>query len=163
MKTISRKISLKTVFQRISTVFVVAILFVACGGKTVSKRQIDDSVEQVPHLSEQEFDKKFGNYDVSTHSFAYNGGKPVIIDFYAVWCGPCKVLSPIIEELAEEYKDKAEFFKVDVDSEKQLATRYGISSIPTLFFISAKGEVRVASGLMSKSDLKAVIDNMLLK
>jgi len=111
----------------------------------------------------QEFDKKFGNYDISTRSFAYNGGKPVIIDFYAVWCGPCKVLSPIIEELAEEYKDKAEFFKVDVDSEKQLATRYGISSIPTLFFISAKGEVRVASGLMSKPDLKAVIDNMLLK
>ena len=78
MKTISRKISLKTVFQRISTVFVVAILFVACGGKTVSKRQIDDSVEQVPHLSGQEFDKKFGNYDVSTRSFVYNGGKPLI-------------------------------------------------------------------------------------
>lgn len=163
MKTISRKISLKTLFQQISAVFVVALLFIACGGKTIGKQQIDDTDKQVRHLSEQEFDKKFGNYDVSTRSFAYNGGKPVIIDFYAVWCGPCKVLSPIIEELAEEYKDKAEFYKVDVDSEKQLATRYGISSIPTLFFISAKGEVRVASGLMSKPDLKAVIDNMLLK
>lgn len=111
MKTISRKISLKTLFQQISAVFVVVLLFIACGGKTVSKRQIDDSVEQVPHLSEQEFDKKFGNYDVSTRSFAYNGGKPVIIDFYAVWCGPCKVLSPIIEELAEEYKDRVIFLQ----------------------------------------------------
>lgn len=163
MKTISRKISLKTLFQQISAVFVVVLLFIACGGKTIGKQQIDDIDKQVRHLSKQEFDEKFGNYDISTHSFAYNGEKPVVIDFYALWCGPCKVLSPIIEELAEEYKDRVIFYKVDVDSEKQLANQYGISSIPTLFFINREGELRVASGLMSKPDLKAVMDNLLLK
>ncbi len=150
-----------TLFGRFSMGLTIALLFVACSGKPDGRQQNDWAEEEVQHLSEQEFTDKFGTYDISTYSFEYRGEKPVVIDFYALWCGPCKLLAPVMEELASEYKGRVDFYKVDIDTEKQIANRYGISSIPTLFFISSNGEARVACGLMSKPELKAVIDKML--
>ena len=89
--------------------------------------------------------------------------KLVFIDLYATWCGPCKALSPVLEELAKEYGDRLVIYKVDVDQERELAGAFGIRSVPTLLFIPADGEPSMSPGAPSKAQLKQIIDEHLLK
>ena len=89
--------------------------------------------------------------------------KLVLIDFYADWCGPCKMVAPILEELSKEYAGKIYIYKVDVDKEPELAKAFGIQSIPTLWFVPMKGEPQVSMGALSKEQLKGYIDKVLLK
>ena len=89
--------------------------------------------------------------------------KPAIIDFYADWCGPCKKVSPILEELAAQYKDDIVIYKINVDNEKELASAFGIQSIPTLLFIPKTGKPQIAQGALSKEQFVEQIDNFLLK
>lgn len=86
----------------------------------------------------------------------FKGSNPVIIDFYATWCGPCKKLSPIMEELSKEYAGKIDFYKVDVDKEPRLAQMYSIRSIPVLLFIK-EGTAEAYSGFRNKENLKIII------
>ena len=88
---------------------------------------------------------------------------PVLVDFYADWCGPCKMVAPILEELSKEYAGKIYIYKVDVDKEPELAKAFGIQSIPTLWFVPMKGEPQVSMGALSKEQLKGYIDKVLLK
>jgi len=92
----------------------------------------------------------------------YQGELPAIIDFYADWCQPCKMVSPILEELAEEYKDKIKVYKIDTEAEQELAAAFGIRSIPSLLFIPATGKPQMALGALPKQALKEAIDNILL-
>ena len=89
------------------------------------------------------------------------GGKPAVIDFYAPWCGPCKMLSPVLEELSEEYSGKVDVYKVNVDDEEELAALFGIRSVPTLFFIPMEGNPQRVAGALSKEQLKKVMDEVL--
>lgn len=114
-------------------------------------------------LTKKDFIQKVWNFETSPKAFKYLGNKPAIIDFYAVWCGPCKKQSPIMDELAIKYKDKVIFYKIDVDKEKDLARGFGIQSIPTLLFIPKKGEPGLSAGLHSKEDLIKIIESQLLK
>ncbi len=119
------------------------------------------NAQEVVYLSTEDFLTKV--CDVTKGEWNYIGNKPCVIDFYATWCGPCRQLSPIIEELASEYKGKVVFYKVDVDKEKNLAAAFGIHSIPTLLFC-AKGEgPKLAKGFRPKDMLQQVIDAELLK
>ena len=89
-----------------------------------------------------------------------NNGRTVLIDFYADWCGPCRQLSPVLDELAKEYSGKLTIYKVNVDNERGLATFFGIRSIPTLLFIPMKGKPQRSLGALSKTELKGIIKDV---
>ena len=94
--------------------------------------------------------------------YKYEGDKPAIVDFYATWCGPCKALAPVLEELAKEYAGKVYIYKIDVDKEEELAGAFGIRSIPTLLWIPQSGKPTVTQGALPKPELKKMIDDTLL-
>ncbi len=115
------------------------------------------------HLTKAEFLKKVVNYETNSKEWKYLGDKPAIVDFYATWCGPCKTIAPLLEQLAEEYDGLIYIYKVDTDKEQELASAFGISSIPTLFFIPMGEAPQIAQGALPKSELKKIIDKVLLK
>lgn len=114
-------------------------------------------------MTKTDFLTKVHNYEKDMETWEYLGDKPAVIDFYADWCGPCKQIAPILEELASEYADDIYIYKVDVDSEQELAAMFGIRSIPSMLFIPMEGEPQMASGAAPKTDLKNTIDKVLLK
>jgi thioredoxin 1 len=93
----------------------------------------------------------------------FKGEVPAIIDFYADWCGPCKMVAPILEELSEEYKGKLNIYKVDTESEMELSAVFRIRSIPSILFIPMEGKPMMQAGALPKSALKSVIDDELLQ
>jgi thioredoxin len=93
----------------------------------------------------------------------FKGEKPAIIDFYADWCGPCKMVAPILEELSDEYNDQLVIYKVDTEQELELASAFGIRSIPSLLFIPTEGNPMMQAGALSKATLKRVIDSELIQ
>ncbi len=113
--------------------------------------------------SEEEFKTKIWNYEKSPQTFDYLGQKPCIIDFYADWCGPCRMLSPILDELSKEYNGKILIYKINTDKQRSMATAFGISSLPSLLFCPMKGQAQMAVGFRSKEQLKEMIEVLLLK
>jgi thioredoxin len=111
-------------------------------------------------MTTQDFKDKVFNYDTEK-DWKYQGNLPAIIDFYADWCGPCKMVAPVLEELAEEYKDRLLIYKVDTDAEQELSAVFGIQSIPTLLFIDANGEPMLQPGALPKHVFKKVIEEKL--
>lgn len=138
--------------------FAVLFINVVFAGEFVSEKT--DS--PVKHLTKQEFIEKVYNYEKNPDKWIYEGNMPAIIDFYATWCGPCKAIAPVLEELAKEYAGKIVIYKIDTDKERELAAAFGISSIPTLLFIPSKGDPQVAQGALPKESLKRAIDEFLL-
>jgi thioredoxin len=112
-------------------------------------------------LTKQTFFEKVFNYE-QNKEWKFEGDKPCLIDFYADWCGPCKMVAPILEELSEEYKDKINIYKIDTEAEQELAAAFGIRSIPSLLFVPAEGKPQMAQGALPKPALKEAIDNVLL-
>ena len=115
------------------------------------------------HLTKAEFITKVANFEANPTDWKYLGDKPCIIDFYATWCGPCKMVAPIMEELAKEYNGKINFYKVDVDAEPEIAAAYGIQSIPTIFFCPMNGTPQISQGAMPKESFQKTITDVLLK
>ena len=121
----------------------------------------NDKKGTVTELNSESF--KTTVYNITKDSLDYLGEKPAIVDFTATWCGPCKRLSPILEELAKEYKGKIVIYKVDVDKCEDLARAFNISSIPALLFIPMEGQPEMIVGLRSKESYKSNIEKRLLK
>ena len=121
-----------------------------------------ETVMKPIELTKADFLQKVANYETSPKEWKYLGDKPDLIDFYATWCGPCKMVAPILEELAAEYGDSIVIYKVDTDKEQELAAVFGIRSIPSLLFIPLNGTPQMAQGAMSKADFKRAIDQLLL-
>ena len=115
------------------------------------------------HLTNEQFINRVADYRSNPGSFEFLGDKPALVDFYAEWCGPCKMLSPILEEVSDEYAGRVDIYKINVDEEEELASLFGIRSIPTLIFIEKNGTMHRSQGAMGKPQLKEAIENVLLK
>jgi thioredoxin len=103
----------------------------------------------IQHLTKETFLNKVFNYE-KNKDWKYEGLKPCIIDFYADWCGPCKMVAPVLEELAKDFDGKLDIFKVDTEEEQELAAVFGIRSIPSFLFVPAKGQPQMAMGALPK-------------
>lgn len=121
----------------------------------------NDNNINIIHLTNESFKKMVFNYELNK-DWKYEGIKPAIIDFYADWCSPCRQLAPIIAEIAKEYSGKIIVYKVDTEKEKMLAQSLGISSLPTLLFIPAKGNPQASMGALPKETLVKIINDVLL-
>jgi thioredoxin len=115
------------------------------------------------HLTRADFLKKVANFEENPEKWVYLGDKPAIIDFYADWCGPCKMIAPILEELADEYDGQIYIYKVDTEAEQQLAAEFGIRSIPSLLFVPMGEAPQMAQGALPKDAFKQAIEEVLLK
>ncbi len=111
-------------------------------------------------LTKQTFLEKVFNYE-KNKEWKFEGELPAVIDFWAPWCGPCRMVGPIIEELSEEYKGKVNFYKINTDEEQELAGAFGIRSIPSLLFIPKEGKPKMAVGALPKEALKEAIQEEL--
>ncbi|MBN2417604.1 thioredoxin [bacterium] len=112
------------------------------------------------HLSKDTFMEKIFNY-VENKEWKFLGDKPAIIDFYADWCGPCKMVAPVLEELSKEYDGKVDIYKIDTEKEQELAGAFGISSIPSILFIPMDGQPQMALGALPKQSFKDAIRDVL--
>ena len=128
-----------------------------------SEKNTGNGAGKVSYMTTAEFKSKIFDYEKQAQEWVFEGKRPVIIDFYATWCGPCKMMAPVLEELAREYGEKIDFYKIDVDKEKELAAVFGIQSIPTFLFIPVKGNPTAQMGAMEKSDFEEIIKSTLLK
>jgi len=97
----------------------------------------------------------------NNQDWKFEGDKPCVIDFYADWCGPCKAVTPVLEELKKEYGDKLEIYKIDTEKEQELASVFGIRSIPSLLFVPKEGEPQMAQGALPKESFKQAFKDVL--
>ncbi len=114
----------------------------------------------VEHLTSETFKQKVFNYD-QNKDWKFEGELPCIIDFYASWCGPCKMVAPILEELQTEYNGKLNVYKVDTEDQRELSAMFGIRSIPSLLFVPKDGQPQMAQGALPKDSFKQAFKEIL--
>ncbi|NBB90021.1 MAG: thioredoxin [Spirochaetes bacterium] len=112
------------------------------------------------HLTKETFKNKVFDFE-SNSEWKYEGELPAIIDFYADWCGPCKMVEPVLEELADEYDGKMHIYKIDTDAEQELAAAFGIQSIPSMLFIPMGDKPQMAQGALPKDTIKKAMKDVL--
>lgn len=113
------------------------------------------------NLNKETFFQKVFNYE-KNQEWKFEGELPCVIDFWAPWCGPCRMVAPVMEELSEEYKGKVNFYKVNTDEEQELGAAFGIRSIPSILFVPKEGQPKMAVGALPKPSLKDTIKKELL-
>lgn len=112
------------------------------------------------HLTKETFKQKVFNWE-ENKDWKYQGSVPCMIDFYADWCGPCKMVAPILEELQKEYGDSIVIYKVDTEDQQELAGMFGIQSIPSLLFVPMEGQPQMAMGALPKNTFERAIADVL--
>jgi thioredoxin len=149
-----------------------AIIAVSCSNSTETKAQNNQAVKteshevvegKTIHMNKVMFIEKVMDFEKNKEEWTYLGDKPAIIDFYADWCKPCKLIAPIMDELAEEYKGQIYIYKVDTQVERELASVFGVRSIPAVLFIPMEGQPQMSTGALPKETFKTAIDDFLLK
>ncbi len=113
----------------------------------------------VEELTLEVFKEKIFDFE-NESDWKYKGDKPVIIDFYAEWCGPCKMLAPVLDELAKEYEGKVDIYKVNVDEQRELTQEFGVMSMPSLLFIPLKGKPQMVRGAIPKGEFERIIGKL---
>jgi len=155
------------------TVLVVLILMAALTGCKAKAGETTASAENVKtttnnkqmgaiHLTKETFIEKVANFEANPKEWKYLGDKPCIIDFYADWCGPCKAVAPILEELAKTYDGVIYVYKVNTDEQQELAGAFGIRSIPSLLFVPMDGKPQMSVGALPKAQMVEAINKILL-
>lgn len=117
-------------------------------------------VEMTKAITKHDFLTKVFDYE-NNKEWKFEGDKPAIIDFWAEWCAPCRMLGPVLEELSEEYKDQIDIYKVNTENEQELAAAFGIQSIPSLLFIPLNDKPQMAAGALPKDSLVKIIEDVL--
>ena len=150
-----------------------ALLLASCGdSKKENKENKDQPAAQevkvedksiVKNIDYNFFIKNIWDLEKHPDSFAYEAKLPCVIDFYADWCGPCKRVAPIMEEIAQEYDGKLLVYKVNVDKDRKLPTIFKVSSIPTVFFLPEEGQPLSHVGALSKEEYISIINRHLIK
>ncbi|HKJ79630.1 MAG TPA: thioredoxin [Prolixibacteraceae bacterium] len=112
------------------------------------------------HLTKETFKEKVFNFE-ENKDWKYEGSKPCLIDFYADWCGPCKMVAPVLEELQNEYGDKLVIYKIDTEEQQELAGMFGVQSIPSLLFVPTDGQPQMAMGALPKESFEKAISDVL--
>ena len=112
------------------------------------------------HLTTETFKEKVFNYELNKE-WKFEGTTPAIIDFYANWCGPCKMVAPVLEELQKEYGDKLVIFKVNTEEQQELSAMFGIQSIPSILFVPLEGQPQMAMGALPKDTFRSAIKDVL--
>ena len=118
---------------------------------------------KVKHLTYSEFLKKVWDFERNPTTFEYEGKLPAVIDFYADWCGPCRRVAPIMEQMAEDYEGKLLVYKVNVSEEKDLASVFQVRSIPMVLFIPVKGNPMMQVGALPESEYRETVEEFLIK
>lgn len=155
-----------------ASILLSSLLITSCNGGSKQKEAASETAtsettkteikKTTIHLTKAEFLAKVVNFEANPNEWKYLGDKPALIDFYADWCGPCKVIAPILEELAGEYGDEIYIYKIDTDKEVELASAFQIQSIPSLLFIPMTGQPVMERGAHPKDVLKDKINTILL-
>tara|TARA_B100000768_G_C11260963_1_gene368774 strand:- start:1331 stop:1690 length:360 start_codon:yes stop_codon:yes gene_type:complete len=112
------------------------------------------------NLTKETFLAKVFNFE-KNKEWTFEGKRPALIDFYADWCGPCKSLAPVLEQLSIEYKDHIDIYKIDTEAEQELAAAFGIRSIPSMLFCPSEGQPQMANGALPKAELERIIAEVL--
>ena len=112
------------------------------------------------HLTLESFKEKVFNFE-EHKDWKFEGSRPCIIDFYADWCGPCRMVAPVLEELSKEYEGKVDIYKVDTEKERDLAAVFGIRSIPSILFVPMGAQPQMAAGALPKQEFVRVIESVL--
>jgi thioredoxin len=130
--------------------------------KTQSVKNINyNNKTKMEHLTAETFKSKVFDYE-KNKEWKFEGKNPAIIDFYADWCGPCKMVAPVLEDLSNEYDGKVDIYKVDTEVEQELAAVFGIRSIPSILFIPKTGQPQMSAGAMQKEGFVQAINEILL-
>lgn len=147
-----------------------AIMLASCGSsnkeKNKNKTQPEIIVEEnslVKSLDYKNFIKKVWDIETYPDSFVYQGKLPCVIDFYADWCGPCRKVAPIMEEIAQKYEGKIIVYKVNVDKEQKLPTVFKVKNIPTVLFMPKEDQPMSQVGALSKEEYESIINKHLIK
>jgi thioredoxin len=143
-------------------IIILPLMFNECrADNPVPSLKTNSTGNSVIPMTNETFKKVVFNYDVNK-DWKFEGSRPAIIDFYADWCPPCRQLSPLVEEIAKEYSGRIDVYKVDTDKETTLAQALGITNLPTLLFIPAKGKPQTTMGALPKESLVKAINEILL-
>jgi thioredoxin len=149
-----------------TTLLSIAVLTVGCASHGTEDKQSvtgsENNAGKAVKITRQEFIELVYNYEANPEEWVYEGDLPAIVDFYADWCAPCRIVAPILDELAKEYEGRIRIYKVDTDKEKDLARAFNIRSIPTMLFIPSQGRPQMSQGALPKETLKQVIDSFML-
>jgi thioredoxin len=164
--------------NRLLIIAISIVLFAACSSSSSDKNekqkvenltQVESSKSinlvssegKVIHLTTETFKQKVFNYEAN-QEWKYEGTVPCIVDFFADWCGPCKRIAPILDDLAKEYDGEIFIYKVDTEKQKELAATFGISSIPSILFVPVEGQPQMAQGALPKESFVKAIEEVLL-
>uniref|UniRef100_A0AB33JNU8 Thioredoxin n=2 Tax=unclassified Prevotella TaxID=2638335 RepID=A0AB33JNU8_9BACT len=155
--------------RNVLAVIVAALVFASCNRTAQSAKQEKQQVEAnktsekaVQTITSQDFKMKIMDYEKETQ-WKFKGDKPAIVDFYATWCGPCKIMSPILEQLAGKYKGRIDVYQIDIDKEREVAMQFGIQSIPAFLMIPKSGRPQMIVGAHDQAEFEQIIKENLLK
>lgn len=139
--------------------FILSLIIISlCGGISAQEKAKEPKVKMITYA---EFTKNVWDFVANPSTYVFKGKLPCVVDFYADWCGPCRTVAPIMEKLAQEYDGKVVIYKVNVDQERNLASSFGIQSIPTVLFLPKEGKPNMASGALSEAEYRKAIESLL--